>query len=75
MRESFQRLLQLLEVAATVGSCGNCWKLRQVAGKARNMTENALSNLIIFSVQLQQTETSEKKLFIFHHGWKLWPAS
>ena len=30
MRESFQRLQLLLEVAATVGSCGNCWKLRQL---------------------------------------------
>ena len=33
------------------------------------MTENALSILIVvFSVQLQQTEISERKLFIFHHG-------
>ena len=31
------------------------------------MTENALSILsVIFSVQLQQTEISERKLFIFH---------
>ena len=36
---------------------------------ACNMTENALSVLIvIFSVQLQQTEISERKLFIFQHG-------
>ena len=69
MRESFQRLQQLLEVAATVGSYSDCWKLRRVAGKARNMTENVLSILIlIFSIQLQQTETSDRKLFIFHHG-------
>ena len=33
------------------------------------MTENALSILIIiFSIQLQQTETSDRKLFIFKHG-------
>ena len=33
------------------------------------MTENALSILIaIFSIQLQQTEISERKLFIFHQG-------
>ena len=32
------------------------------------MTENALSILICFSVQLQQTEISERKLFIFHLG-------
>ena len=33
------------------------------------MTENAHSILIvIFSVQLQQTETSDRKLFIFHLG-------
>ena len=31
--------------------------------------ENALSILIvIFSVQLQQTEISDRKLFIFQHG-------
>ena len=31
------------------------------------MTENTLSILIVnFSVQLQQTEISERKLFIFH---------
>ena len=29
MWESFQRLQQLLEVAATLGSCGDCWKLWQ----------------------------------------------
>ena len=33
------------------------------------MTEYALSILIlIFSAQLQQTETSDRKLFIFHLG-------
>ena len=33
------------------------------------MMENALSILIvIFSVQLQQTEISERKRFIFHRG-------
>ena len=33
------------------------------------MTENALSILIvIFSAGLQQTEISERKLFIFHLG-------
>ena len=30
MRESLQRLQQLLEVAATVGSYGDCWKLRRL---------------------------------------------
>ena len=64
-----QRLQQLLEVAATVRSYSNCWKLRRVAVEAHNMTENALSILIlIFSAQLQQTETSDRKLFIFHLG-------
>ena len=56
--------------AVTVGSrsCGDSWKLRRVAGKARNMMENALFILIIiFSVQLQQTEISDRKLFIFQH--------
>ena len=36
------------------------------------MTENALSILIvIFSVQLQQTKISERKLFIFHLGLEI----
>ena len=49
--------------------CGCSWKLRRVAGEAGNMTENALSILIvIFYIQLQQTEISERKLFIFHLG-------
>ena len=43
--------------AVTVGSCCDSWKLRRVAGEASNMTENALSILIvIFYAQLQQTE-------------------
>ena len=46
MQESFQRLQQLLEVAATVGSYGHCWKLRRLL-EARNITENALSILIV----------------------------
>ena len=38
------------------------------------MTENALSILsVIFSVQLQQIEISERKLFIFHLGTRLPP--
>ena len=61
--------LNLRFAAVTVGSCGDSWKLRRVAGEANNMMENALSILIvIFSVQLQQTEISERKLFIFHLG-------
>ena len=52
--------------AVTVGSCGDSWKLRRVAGKASNMTENALSILIIvFSAHLQQTEISERKAVYF----------
>ena len=50
----------------TAARCGDCWKLWRVAGKARNLTENALSFfIVIFSVQLQQTETSDRKLCIF----------
>ena len=57
------------EVTATAGGCSDCWKLRRVGGEVHNMTENVLSNLIvIFSVQLQQTKNSDRKLFIFHHG-------
>ena len=53
MWESFQRLQQLLEVGATVGSCSNCWLLRRDASEARDVTENALSILIvIFFVKL-----------------------
>ena len=52
----------LLDAAATAGSCGGL-----LARPA--MTENALSILSVrFSVQLQQTEISERKLFIFHLG-------
>ena len=69
MRGSFQWLQQLLEDAETVGSCGNYWMLRRVAGEAHNMTENAFSILIIiFFVRLQQTKISNRKLFIFQHG-------
>ena len=61
-------LLNRRFATATVGSRGVCWKLRRVASKAHNMTENALSILIvIFSIQLQQTEISDRKLFIFQH--------
>ena len=57
----------------TVGRCGNGWNLEAATGcwrpgEDRNMTENALSIIIIFSVQLQQTEISERKLFSFHYG-------
>ena len=55
--------------AATVKCCGDGWKLGWVAGGACNMTENALSiQIVIFSVHLQQTEISERKLLIFHLG-------
>ena len=43
MRESCQRLLQLLEVAATVGSCGGLL----ARPTSCNMTENALYILIV----------------------------
>ena len=56
------------EVTATAGDRSDCWKLQRVVGEARNMMENALSILIIFSVQLQETETSDRKLFILQHG-------
>ena len=59
----------LLDAAATSGSCDGLL--------ASNMTENALSILIvIFSVQLQQTKISKRKLFIFHHGtwWGRWKS-
>ena len=34
------------------------------------MTENALSTLILFFVQLQQTETLDRKLSVFQSGLK-----
>ena len=54
----------------------NCWryysdwlKLRRVTGEAHNMTKNTLSILIvIFFIHLQQTETSDRKLFISQHS-------
>ena len=56
------RFQQLLEAAATVGSCGNCWKLRRVAGEDRNMTENALSILIvIFFIHLKTNRDLRQK--------------
>ena len=73
---SYQLCIKSEVCCGTVGHCGDSWKLRWVAGEARNMMENALSILIvIFSVQLQQTEISERKLFIFQHGNTilLWP--
>ena len=40
-------------VAGTVGSCGDCWKLRRVTCEAHNMMENVLCILtVMFSVQL-----------------------
>ena len=47
MRESCQSLRQLLEVATTAGGCDDCRTLQRVAGEAGNMTENALSILIV----------------------------
>ena len=61
------RLWRLLEAVATAGRCGDCWKLRSEARKASNVTENALSKLIFF-VQLQQTEISNRKLSLFQSG-------
>ena len=51
---------------------GGCWKLQWVVSEARNMTENALAILIvIFPVKFQQTEISDRKLFIFQHSCTL----
>ena len=60
--ESFQRLQQLLEVAATVLSCGDCWKLRRVASEACNMMENTLS-ILIFIFSNKQRPQTESCLF------------
>ena len=46
------KLWRRLYAAATAG-------LRRVTGEAHSMMENALTILIIFSIQLSQTETSE----------------
>ena len=48
--------------------CSDSWKLWLVDGEAHNMTENALSILIIFSVRLQQTKISQRKPFLFQHS-------
>ena len=61
------KLRHLLEAAVSAGRL----EVEAATGcrQARNMTENALSILIvILSVQLQQTEISDRKLFIFQHG-------
>ena len=38
---------ELPEALATAGGCSDCWKPWRVAGDACNMTENALSILIV----------------------------
>ena len=59
----------LLDAAGMAGSCDGL-----LARPA--MTENSLSILIvIFSIQLQQTEISEKRLFIFNHSRSRAPFS
>ena len=69
------RLQRLLEATATVGSCGNCWKLRRLLEAATGCRRGPQYDgkcsfylIHIFSAQLQQTETSDRKLFIFHLG-------
>ena len=65
-------LLNRRFATVTVGSCSHCWKLQRVADEARNMMENALSILIvIFFVQLQQTEISNRKQFIFQSSFMM----
>ena len=89
LRNDFREMSagQLPEVTATAGGYSDCWKLRRlleaavycwklriVASEAHNMTKNALSILIvILSVQLRQTKTSDRKLCIFRCGstWSL----
>ena len=48
-----------------VGGCGDCWKPQRVASNVHDMTENASILIVFFPTQLQQTETSDKKLAIF----------
>ena len=75
MWESFQRLQQLQEVAATVGSCGDCWKLRRLLEAETSCWRGPQYDgkcslyilIVIFFVQLQQTETSDRKLFILNY--------
>ena len=58
------------EVTATGGGYSDCWKLQWVAGKACSKTENTLFILIvIFPIQLQQTETLDRKLCILQPGF------
>ena len=62
--------------AVTVGNCGDCWKLRRAAGKARNMMENALSILIVifpynFNKLRAQTENCVFSGLAVIYGWAL----
>ena len=67
----------MLEAAATVGSCSDCWKLQQLLEAATGCRKGPQHDrkcsfyLIIFSVQHQQTKTSDRKLCIFQHGCQI----
>ena len=58
--------------AVTVGGCGDCWKLWWLLEAAMGcwQYDGKFSFYFnsYFSVQLQQTEISDRKLFIFQHG-------
>ena len=62
---------ELPEVKSTAAGCGNCWKLRRVTGKVRNMTENDLSILIVifsYNYNKQRPQTESCVLFCKDHS-------
>ena len=57
----------LLEVTATAGACSDCWKLWLVAGKARNMTENTVSILIVIFPYNSNKPRPQTESCVFSH--------
>ena len=55
----------LPEVMATAGGCGDCWKPRRVAGNAHNMTENALSIIIIIFLHNSNKPRPQTEICLF----------
>ena len=63
------RLQRLLEATVTIGSCGDCWKLRRVAGEARNMMENVLFILIVIFPYNSINRDLRQKAVYFPASW------
>ena len=56
---------ELPGVRATAGGSSDCWKLRRIAFEARNMTENALSILILIFLHNSNKLRSQTESCVF----------